>query len=82
MDVQPEQLEAMKKEMMRKILDKNALERLGRVRMANPMLASQLEMYLIQLFQSGQLRETLSDDKLRKILETLTEKKKTTIRRR
>ena len=82
MDVQPEQLEAMKKEMMRKILDKNALERIGRVKMANPMLASQLEMYLIQLFQSGQLRETLSDDKLRKILDTLTEKKKTTIRRR
>jgi len=82
MDVQPEQLEAMKKEMLRKILDKNALERIGRVKMANPMLASQLEMYLIQLFQSGQLRETLSDDKLRKILDTLTEKKKTTIRRR
>ncbi|MEM5804888.1 MAG: DNA-binding protein [Candidatus Aenigmatarchaeota archaeon] len=82
MDVQPEQLETMKREMLRKILDKAALERMGRVRIANPMLASQLEVYLIQLFQAGQLREALTDEKLKKILDTLTEKKKTSIRRK
>ncbi|MFQ6010246.1 MAG: DNA-binding protein [Candidatus Aenigmatarchaeota archaeon] len=82
MEVSPEQLEAMKKEILRKILDKDAFERMSRVKMANPMLASQLEVYLIQLFQSGQLKETITDEKLKNILNTLTEKRKTKIRRR
>lgn len=82
MDVQPEQLEAMKKDVLRKILDKDAYERMSRVKIANPVLASQLEMYLIQLFQSGQLRVPLTDSKLKEILSTLTESKKTSIRRK
>ena len=82
MEMTPEQLEAVKKEALRKILDKDAFERLSRVKMANPMLASQLEIYLIQLYQSGQLNETITDEKLKNILDTLTEKKKTNIRRK
>ncbi len=76
------QLEMMKKAMLPKILDKAALERLGRVRLANPMLAAQLEMYLMQLYQAGQLKEALTDEKLKQILNVLTEKGKTTIKRR
>ncbi len=76
------QLEAMKKNILRKVLSKEALERLGRVRVVNPMLASQLEIYLIQLFQSGQLKETLTDDKLKQILDVLTTKRETKIRKR
>lgn len=76
------QLEMMKRTMLPKILDKAALERLGRVRLANPMLAGQLELYLLQLYQAGQLKEQLTDDKLKQILTVLTDAKKTTIKRR
>ncbi|MBI4017533.1 MAG: hypothetical protein HY366_01150 [Candidatus Aenigmarchaeota archaeon] len=80
---QQEAVEKLKKEMLRKILTKEALERLSRVRLANAMLASQLELTLVQMVQSGQVRGQLTDEQLRGILDTLTaKKKKTTITRR
>jgi programmed cell death protein 5 len=73
----PAEFEAMKKEMLRKVLTKEALERLGRVKLANPVVASQLEIYLFQLSQTGQLRETIDDAKLKQILSVLMPYKKT-----
>jgi len=77
-----EQIEALKKEGLRKVLTKEALERLGRVRLANPLIATQLEMYLFQLHQTGQLKETIDDKRLKKILSVLVPKRKTKIRRK
>ena len=77
-----EQIEALKKEVLRKVLTKEALERLGRVRLANPLIATQLEMYLFQLHQTGQLKETIDDKRLKKILSVLVPKRKTKIRRK
>ena len=48
------QFDAMKNDILKKVLTKDALERLGRVRIANPLLATQLELYMVQLYQSGQ----------------------------
>lgn len=77
------EFEAMKKDIMRKILTKDAIERIGRIRIANPLVATQLEMYLLQLFQSGKLRSTIDDAKLKQILEVLIpDKKKTKIKRK
>jgi len=76
------EFENLKKEMLRKVLTKEALERLGRVKLANPLVASQLEMYLFQLSQTGQLKEVIDDAKLKHILSVLTPYKKTKIRRR
>jgi len=76
------ELEALKKSVLRKVLTKEALERLGRVRLANPVIAAQLEMYLFQLHQTGQLKETIDDKKLKKILSVLVPKRKTKIRRK
>ena len=77
------QFEALKKEALRKILTKNAFERLGRIKLANPVLATQLEMYLFQVFQSGQLKETIDDRKLKHILSVLApRKRKTKIKRK
>lgn len=76
------ELEALKKSILRKVLTKEALERLGRVRLANPLIATQLEMYLFQLHQTGQLKETIDDKKLKKILSVLVPKRKTKIRRK
>ncbi len=75
------QIEQMKKTFLRQILSKEALERLGRVRIANPNLAAQLELYLIQLYQAGQLKGTVDDGKLKQILDVLTKKKEWKIRR-
>ncbi|MEM2969326.1 MAG: DNA-binding protein [Candidatus Bathyarchaeia archaeon] len=76
------QFEALKKEVLRKIMTKEALERLGRVRLVNPILASQLELYLFQVHQSGQLKEIIDDKKLKQILNVLTPKRETKIKRR
>lgn len=76
------EFEALKKEILRKILTKEALERLGRVRLANPLVATQLEMYLFQLNQSGQLKELIDDAKLKQILSVLIPSRKTKIKRR
>ncbi|MFZ3077195.1 MAG: DNA-binding protein [Candidatus Aenigmatarchaeota archaeon] len=75
------QIEQMKKTLLRQILSKEALERLGRVRMANPNLATQLELYLIQLYQGGQLKGVVDDEKLKQILDLLTKKREWKIRR-
>lgn len=82
MDVTPEQrleLERLKKEMLRKILDKGALERLGRVRMANPMLAEQVELYFMQLYQQGQIKGAVTEEKLKGVLNLLVKKRDTRI---
>ena len=76
------EFEAMKKEIIRKVLTKEALERLGRVRIANPLIATQLEIYLFQLYQTGKLKEIIDDKKLKQILSVLTPERKTKIKRK
>ncbi|MEM5798389.1 MAG: DNA-binding protein, partial [Candidatus Aenigmatarchaeota archaeon] len=71
--MQPENIEAIKKELMRQILTKEAAERLGRVRAANPQTAAQVELYLLELYQAGQLRQPVTDEKLKQILTLLAE---------
>ncbi|MFH0929284.1 MAG: DNA-binding protein [Candidatus Aenigmatarchaeota archaeon] len=77
------QFDAMKSSVLIKVLDKEAMERLGRVKMANPVLSTQLELYLVQLYQSGQLKGKIDDKKLKQILSVLIPKKrKTKIKRK
>lgn len=68
-------LEELKKIVLKKILSKEAYERLGRIRLVKPELAAQLELYLVQLTQSGKLKEEISDEQLKVIMENLTSKK-------
>lgn len=77
-----DEFEALKKETLRKVLTKEALERLGRVKLANPIVANQLEIYLFQLCQTGQLKEMIDDAKLKNILSVLMPYRKTKIRRK
>jgi programmed cell death protein 5 len=78
-----QQFEDMKKDTLRKVLSKSAFERLGRVKLANPVLATQLEMYLLQAYQAGQLKGGIDDKKLKQILNVLVPKKrKTKIKRK
>ena len=53
------------------------------MRIANPLLATQLELYMVQLYQSGQLKGSIDDKKLKQILDVLVPKKrKTKIKRK
>jgi programmed cell death protein 5 len=72
---QMKQIEEMKKLLMKKLLSKEAIERLGRIRIVKPELAAQLELYLIQLFQAGRLKGEVSDEQLKIILDAVTTKK-------
>ena len=68
-----QQLERMKKALLAQILTKEAYERLSRVRMANPQLASQVEMYFLNIYQTGKLQGMKIDDqKLREVLRILS----------
>jgi programmed cell death protein 5 len=77
LEEQKAQEEAMKQEMeleaqldaiMRRILTPEARERLGRVKLVKPELARQVELVLVQLYQAGQVREPIDDEKLKRIL--------------
>jgi programmed cell death protein 5 len=72
---QMKQIEDMKNLLMKRLLSKQAIERLGRIRLVKPELASQIELYLIQLYQAGKLKGEISDGQLKTILDLLTTKK-------
>jgi programmed cell death protein 5 len=75
----PEQMQAtedMKKKILNKVLSKGAIERLGRIRVVKPELASQIEIYLIQLYQAGKLNAIINEEQLKMILEGIGSAKK------
>jgi len=79
---QQEELEKVKKNALRSVLTKEAMERLGRVRLVNPLLTQQIELYLLQLLQTGQVKEKIDDVKFKQILSMLSEKKSFSIKRK
>ncbi|MGC9311019.1 MAG: DNA-binding protein [Candidatus Aenigmatarchaeota archaeon] len=81
MQQQMKQLEELKRKVLMEILTKEARERLSNVRIGNPQLAEQVELYLIQAYQQGQIKEPIADHKLRELLVALTPKRETKIRR-
>ncbi len=79
---QMQQTEEVLKKVMSQVLDMKARERLSNMKLVNPEVAMQLQMYLAQLYQSGQLRERITDEQLVMILRKLTEKRETKIKRK
>ncbi len=79
---QLKQIEEMKRQLMSRLLTKEAFERLGRVRSVNPQLASQAEFYLLQAQQAGQLKGAVDDEQLKEILKALSEKRDFNIKRK
>ncbi|MBU0953501.1 MAG: hypothetical protein KKA90_03715 [Nanoarchaeota archaeon] len=77
------QLEQQKRVIMLRILSKEAYERLARIKLVNPELAGQLELYIMQLVQAGRLTDMVTDQKLKEILKILSSPvRKTSIKRR
>ena len=75
-------LEAQKQSILRQILTEEARQRLANIKLVRPQVAEAVEMRLIQLAQQGSLSAKLTDEQLKEILTVLSEKKKTTIKRK
>jgi programmed cell death protein 5 len=76
------EIDAQIKIIITKILTPEARERLSNIRIARPSFARQIEIFLIQLYQSGRLPKQVTDEQLKDILEKLRgSRKEITIRR-
>lgn len=71
-----QQIEIMKKAILRRILTKEAKERLSRVKMVKPELATNLELYLIQMYQANNIKSVIDDNQLKTILGSISSKKR------
>jgi programmed cell death protein 5 len=75
------QAELQLRAILRKILEPEAFERLGRVKMANPELYARAVQYLITLYQSGRLTKKVNDATLKAFLARLAGPKRETRRK-
>ncbi len=71
-----EQQAAQRQQILRQILTPEARERLGRIELAYPELADNLESQLIALAQSGRVQHAIDDATLKQILERVMPKKR------
>ncbi|CAD6492127.1 MAG: DNA-binding protein [Candidatus Argoarchaeum ethanivorans] len=61
-------IDARKQEAMRQTLTPEARERLNTLKMTKPELVEQIELQLIQLAQSGKIKNKIDDAQLKKLL--------------
>jgi len=82
-ETQKKELEEQRRQILRGILTIQARERLGRIKVARPDLAENIENQLIMLAQSGKLTNKINDEQLRELLaKVLPKKRDIRIRRR
>ncbi|MEZ0290414.1 MAG: DNA-binding protein [Sulfolobales archaeon] len=72
--------EAIKKELLRRILTPEARERLANLKLVKPELVSALEDQLITLAQSGRIKVPITDEELKEILSQIDERTRRDIR--
>jgi programmed cell death protein 5 len=75
------EIERIKKIVLSRILTKEANERLARLKLVKPELANQLELYLVQLYQAGQIKTVITDEQIKNILSQIAQKRNFRIRR-
>ena len=79
---QGEVMEAQRQNILRGILTSEARERLGRLKIAFPDVASQVEDRIIMLAQSGRLNTMIDDPTLKEILARIVPSKREIIIKR
>lgn len=72
--------EAIKQELLRRILTPEARERLSNLRLVKPELVASLEEQLIALAQSGRIKTPITDEELKEILAKISERTRRDIR--
>ena len=75
-DAQKKELEERRRMILRSILTTQAKERLGRIRVARPEIAGEIENQLIMLAQGGRLKNKINDEQLRMLLSKIIPKKR------
>ncbi len=73
---QQKEYEKQKQQILRTLLTPEARERLGRIRVARPQVAEQLDQQLILLAQSGRLKKKITDEQLRLLISKILPKKR------
>ncbi len=66
----------MLKAIMTEVLDPKARERLNNLKLVKPDVATQIQLYLAQAYQAGQIRGKITDDQLVLILKQVSGEKK------
>ncbi|HKZ49908.1 MAG TPA: DNA-binding protein [Candidatus Nanoarchaeia archaeon] len=69
------QLESARKTAVLKFLTKEARERLSNVKIARPEVAEAIETGILNAVQTGSIKEPITDEKLREILEQVSAKR-------
>lgn len=70
------EVNAMKEQALRTLLEPQARLRLNNVRMVKPELATMVENYLIGMASQGKLNTQISDDQLKQILQSVQQPKR------
>jgi DNA-binding TFAR19-related protein (PDSD5 family) len=73
---QRKKIEQLRQEVLAKYLTKEARERLGNLRYAHPELAEDIENMLMQSALTGRLKTVIDDEKLKELLQTISQPKK------
>lgn len=82
-EAEAQRRDAERSEVLRRILTPEARERLGRIRLAKPEVASAVEQQLISLAASGRIQRQIDDATLRSLLERIApERREINITRR
>lgn len=63
--------------LVKQLLTNEAWQRLKRVELVKPELASEVKLYLVQLYTAGRLARRLTDDELKTLLAQLSDRTKT-----
>ncbi len=75
-EARKKEFDEQKKAALRQILTTEARERLGRIKIARPDVAENIENQLIMFAQSGQLKNKINDEQLRELLSKMIPKKR------
>ena len=75
-DAQKKELEERRRTILRSILTTQAKERLGRIKVARPEMAEEIENQLIMLVQGDRLKNKINDEQLRMLLSKIIPKKR------
>jgi len=79
---QAREAEMQRRSVLRQLLEPAAYERLSNIRMSNPELYLKLSSLVIMLFQRGELKGQLSEEKLKQLAAMLLgSRRETTIKR-
>lgn len=72
--MQQQQMEEILKQIKLHVLEPKARERLNNLKLVKPDVALQLELYLAQLYQAGQIKGKITDEQMVSILQKITAK--------